>query len=104
VDHLTIDTVRQDRSIELIASENGEQLGRIFVVSPIHLEGPEVEEKWRGSWVFKRLVDAAEKEARALGVKEILAFGANHTMENYISRLGYEQMPLTVWKKVLKCQ
>lgn len=91
------------KSIALVAQNSGGIVGRIFLVAPSHVEGPFIEKAWRGGLLFKRLVDAIEIEARAEGVKKIMAYAANIEMENYILRLGYKKLPMSVWAKELTC-
>jgi hypothetical protein len=88
-----------DSSVAVVVENAGRIIGRIFLVSPVHVEAPFVERPWRNGPVFKRLVDAIEIEARAEGVKSLLAFAADEQMAGYIERLGYTKMPLTVYGK-----
>ncbi len=88
-------------SVAIAASEGQEIVGRIFLVSPVHVEGPWIAPEHRGGTIAKRLMDTAEKEARAAGVKKLMAYGANDEIEGYLKRLGFEQVRLTVWVKEL---
>lgn len=92
------------KTITIIAEdERGHIVGRIMLVGVIHVEGIWIEPKWRGSTIMARLVKEAEREAKELGLTQVLVFGASPEMEGYISRLGYTQMPFTIWEKKL-CQ
>lgn len=88
-------------SIALVAKQDGEFVGRIFLLAPVHLEGPWVRPDKRGGMVGKRLVDKAEEEARAIGVTKLFAFGSSEDLEDYLHRLGFKKQPLTVWAKEL---
>jgi len=90
-----------DKSIAVIAENEHHIIGRIFLVAPVHAEGVFVEEPWRGGTVLKRLVEAAELEARAEGITKLLCYAKDAKMENYIQRLGYKHFPVTVWEKGL---
>ncbi len=90
------------KAITIIAEdERGNIVGRILLVGVIHLEGIFVEPRWRGSTVMARLVEEAEREAKELGLTQVLAFGASPEMEGYIQRLGYNLLPFTIWEKKL---
>jgi N-acetylglutamate synthase-like GNAT family acetyltransferase len=92
-----------EKSVALVAENESQIIGRIFLVSPVHVEGPNVNTAWRGGTLFKRLVDAVELEARAEGVKDLMAYAVDATMEMYLERLGYTKLPMTVWVKELQC-
>ena len=90
------------KAIALVAvDQDGDLAGRVFLVAPAHIEGIYVDRKWRGSTIMQRLVAKAEGEARRLGLTQLLAFAKDEIMEDYIDRLGYEKLPLTVWQKSL---
>lgn len=89
-------------SVAVVAKDGDEIVGRIFLIQPVHTECPWVREDLRGGTLLKRLTDAIEKEAKDRGVKKLFAFGASDQMESYISRLGYQKQPLTVWIKDLE--
>lgn len=90
-----------EKSIVVVARNESRIIGRIALVAPTHVEAIFVERAWRNSPVFKRLVDAVEMEARAEGIKTLLAYAVNDQMADYISRLGYTKMPLQVYGKEL---
>lgn len=89
-------------SIAIVARADSEIVGRVFLVSPVHIEGPWIREDFRCGTLAKRLFNRVEAEARACGVKRLLAYGATHT-EDYLSRLGFKRLLLTVWSKELPC-
>lgn len=90
-----------DHSVALVAEDDKNLIGRIFLISPVHIEGPHVEPDYRGSTVFKRLVVAAEEKARAEGINKVFCFAKDDQMADYIERLGYKPSQLTVYEKVL---
>jgi GNAT superfamily N-acetyltransferase len=83
----------------IVAREGKNILGRIFVVSPLHVEAIWVAPNHRSGFVGKKLMDAAENEARNLGVRRLFAFAVNEQIEDYLTRLDYRKQPLTVWSK-----
>jgi N-acetylglutamate synthase-like GNAT family acetyltransferase len=98
---MKIEKINGDRQIEFILKSGDDFVGRIYLMAPLHLEGVELDQKWRSSIAFKKLVDAAETEAKGMGLTHVLAFGKDSTMEDYIQRLGYERLSLSVWRKEL---
>lgn len=88
-----------ETSIVFIAEEGGEIVGRIMLLSPVHVEGPWVAQHKRGTNLFSRLVSEAERAGRRLGLTKLFAYAADAQMEDYIIRLGYKPMRMTVWEK-----
>lgn len=86
-------------SVALLAKDGEEVLGRIFLVAPVHLEGPWVREDARGRAILWRLVERAREEAKAMGITRLLAFGAGAQMEDYLKRADFKKLNLTVWAK-----
>jgi GNAT superfamily N-acetyltransferase len=95
-----------DRAIAFVAESDSQRpVGRIFVLSLVHLEGIYVDPAQRGSGLMNRLVQKAEQEIQNLGASVSFAYGSNPTMEDYISRLAYLKQPWSVWRKELApCQ
>ena len=93
-----------NRSVTVVAENGHHIIGRIFLVAPAHVEAVYIEPPWRNGPTFKSLVDAIEIEARAEGISRVLAYAKDNEMADYISRLGYEKLPVTVYKKDLTCQ
>lgn len=89
------------KSVVVVARNDSGIVGRIFLLAPAHVEGIFIEEAWRNGPLMKQLVQAAELEARVEGITQLLVFAKDEMMADYISRLGYKQMPLTVWEKPL---
>jgi N-acetylglutamate synthase-like GNAT family acetyltransferase len=89
------------QSVCIVAMEENEVVGRIFLVAPMHAEGIFIDQKWRGQNLMARLVEGIETEAKTLGLKKIFAYAANPEMEDYIERLGYAKQPWTVYAKEL---
>jgi len=88
-------------SIALVAKDGEEIVGRVFLVAPVHAEGPWVRDDRRGGMIGKWLMDWAEQEAKMAGCKHLFAYGDNEELEGYLVRLGYEKQNLTVYKKAL---
>jgi N-acetylglutamate synthase-like GNAT family acetyltransferase len=51
--------------------------------------------------VLAQLIRAVEREAKNIGVSQLLAYAAEPSVEDYLGRLGYRKMQLTVWEKKL---
>lgn len=88
-------------SIALLAHDDGAIVGRVFLLTPAHVEGPWVREDYRGSLLGKRLMDGAEAEAKSAGVTTMFAYATSNQLASYLGRLGYEPCSMTVWKKVI---
>jgi N-acetylglutamate synthase-like GNAT family acetyltransferase len=93
--------VPPDRCVVFVAKCHGEIVGRVFLMEPVHVEGPWVKEDHRGGIIGKRLMDAAAEKAKNAGVKKLFAYAADETLAGYLKRLGYQQEPYTVWTKEL---
>lgn len=88
-------------SIVIVARQRGEIVGRIFLMSPTHIEGPWVRNDLRGHILGKRLMDAAAEKAQELGITKLFAYAADEQLAGYLQRLGYDKEPFTVWSKEL---
>jgi predicted N-acetyltransferase YhbS len=88
-------------SIAMIAEDEGRIVGRVFLVEPVHVEGPWVAESHRGGTVGARLMQSAEKQLKEIGLSKVMAFGSDEVLENYLQRLGYKRLDLSVWEKEL---
>lgn len=84
-----------------VAKDGDKLAGRIFIVTPPHIEGPWVEPEYRGGTLLKRLTEWAEQEMREIGAKKVFAYGFSPELEDYLKRLGYTRQPITVWAKEL---
>jgi GNAT superfamily N-acetyltransferase len=90
-----------DGSAAIVAREGGEIIGRVFLMAPVHVEGPWVKEDRRGRTLGYRLMDAAAQKAKKCGVKKLFAYAADEILANYLARLDYQREPFTVWTKEL---
>lgn len=90
-----------DCSIALLARDGDEIVGRVFLVTPTHVEGPWVREDHRGSPLAKRLMQHAAEAAKSCGIRTLFAYAATDQLADYLSRLGYKKEPYTVWSKGL---
>lgn len=86
-------------SIALIATEAEEIVGRVFLLEPVHLEGPWVKESRRGSTIGKRLIESAEEEAKRVGITKLFAYAVDATMADYLERLGFQRNDWIVYTK-----
>jgi N-acetylglutamate synthase-like GNAT family acetyltransferase len=86
-------------SIVVVARRDQRIIGRAFLLAPVHLEGPWVDEDYRGTTLAHRLVMRAEAEAKKEGVSNLFAYASNHVLAGYLSRIGYQKSELTVWTK-----
>ncbi len=91
-----------DKAIAIVSEGNSGKLdGRVFIVSPVHLEALYIDPTRRSTALLSRLVERAEKEAKAIGLSKLYAYGDGPVMESYISRLKYERERWSVWRKDL---
>jgi N-acetylglutamate synthase-like GNAT family acetyltransferase len=86
-------------SVALVAKQDGEIVGRIFLLAPTHVEGPWIREDLRGGLILNQLVATAEREAKSRGISKVFAYAADDKLAGYIARLGYQKEPYTVWTK-----
>lgn len=89
------------QSVAIVAEKDGEILGRIFLMQPVHVEGPWIREDKRGGTIAKRLMDQAELSAFSRGIRTVFAYAADAQLAGYLERLGYKKSELTVYTKEL---
>ena len=89
-----------DKSIVVVAKSGDEIVGRLMLLSPAHVEGAWIDERFRGGTLLKRMMEEMEVQAKREGLGKLMAYG-NAINEDYLSRLGFTQRPLTVWEKRL---
>lgn len=89
------------KSIVVLAKDGSEAIGRIMLLAPAHIEGTWVADRARKGLVLRQLVGAIELEAAAEGIKELFAYSPNEQVGDYLERLGYVKMPLTIYAKEL---
>lgn len=94
-------TPDSQRSVAIVALHDDGIIGRLFIVSPAHVEGAFVEKPWRNTPVFPMLMKRAELEAHKEGITQLLAFAKDEVIADYVERLHYKKLPLTVWSKQL---
>ena len=90
-----------DRSVVIVARNEAGIIGRSCIIAPAHIEGTHIEERYRGGTLLKQLIQCVEVEAKAEGISQLLAYSDNCQVDDYLERLGYKQMRLTVWEKRL---
>jgi N-acetylglutamate synthase-like GNAT family acetyltransferase len=86
-------------SVALVFKQEGEIVGRVFLLAPTHVEGPWVREDLRGGLIGHRLMESAEQEAKSRGITKLFAYAADDKLANYLDRMGYQKQPFTVWAK-----
>jgi len=88
-------------SVAMIADDNGEIVGRMFLVCPAHLEGTWISPRARKGITGKLLIGAVEAKGRQLGLSKYFAYARDNEIEGYLKRLGFKRENLTVWSKEL---
>lgn len=91
---------RCDKSIVIVAKHDAVVVGRLLLVSPAHVEGAWIREDYRSGLLLKNMMDEMERQAKKEGLAKLMAYG-NPINEDYLSRLGFLQRPVTVWEKKL---
>lgn len=89
-----------DKSIIVVAKNGEEIIGRLMLISPAHVEGAWIHERFRGGMILKKMMTELELQARCEGLTKLMAYG-NKFNEDYLQRLGFVRRPLTVWEKSL---
>jgi len=87
-------------SMAIIAENDGDIVGRVFLVAPTHIEGIWVKPQLRGSTLGARMMEEAERQAKICGISRLIAYGTMDT-EVYLHRLKFRREALTVWVKDL---
>jgi hypothetical protein len=91
-----------DHSIVVVARNEQRIIGRLFAMSPSHVEGVYIEERYRGGSLFKELMEAMEVELRAEKISKVLAYAVRPEIANYLERrCGYSKLSWTVMSKDL---
>lgn len=89
------------QSVAIVAEKDGQIIGRVFLMQPVHVEGTWVREDLRSGTIGKRLMDQAELSAFTRGITTVFAYAVDDTLAGYLERLGYQKSFLTVWTKEL---
>ena len=93
-----------DYSRVIVIERDGEIVGRMCLMTPVHIEGTWLREDVRRGTVGFRMFQAIEREATSLGVRTLLAYATSAEHETYLQRLGFGKLEFTVWSKEIKCQ
>lgn len=88
-------------SLALGAFDNEQLIGRGFLLQPVHIEGPFVQEAYRGHRIGFRIMQALEAEARKAKMQKVFAYATDDLLGQYLMRMNYKHMPMTVWAKEL---
>lgn len=86
-------------SVVVVGREGTQIVARSCILALAHIEGTHIEPEFRNGFVLKRLMRAVEEEAARRGLSQLLAYAADQAVEDYLGRLGYQKMQLTVWEK-----
>lgn len=90
-----------DTSEVICAFEDGKLVGRIGYIFLPHMEATWVAEEKRGGTLAFRLVKAMEKLVAASGSPAVFAYAYDQQPEvgEYLQRIDYQKLPLTIWMK-----
>ncbi len=88
-------------SIVIVAKENGEIVGRMMLLSLVHLEGTWINPRLRRGYVLVKMMKEMEKQAYEAGVRTMFAYSMNEHVSDYLARLGYKKSELEHFEKEL---
>lgn len=90
-----------DGTLVLYAVEQGEIVGRQAYLLLPHLEGAWVKDERRGGTLAYRLIRKTEEVVAETGYPAVFAYVLDSQPEvaDYMERMGYEKLPLTIWMK-----
>lgn len=88
-------------SIVIVARENGAIVGRMMLLSLVHLEGTWIDPTHRCGRILVKMMKEMEKQAYEAGVRTMFAYSGSADVSDYLGRLGYKQSPLTIFEKEL---
>ena len=112
---LTADEIEQAQAVDGVAfppensiilgavDASGNVVGRIVLMSLVHLEGTWVAPEYRGSRLAIKLVAAAEQTLLQNGLTSVIAYTpkSDPKIGQYMRRVGYAELPIEVWQKFL---
>lgn len=90
-----------ESSVALIAKSGDEIVGRMLLIAPAHIEGTWVKEGFRNGTVGIRMMRRMETEAVNINISRLFAYAEDIKVEEYLARLGFKRLPVTVWVKDL---
>lgn len=88
-----------NNSIVVVARDDGEIVGRMFLLSLAHIEGTWINAQHRNGTVLLRMIKLMESEASKVGLKTIFAYAKTEKVGSYLERLGYKKTEMTVFEK-----
>ena len=88
-----------DYTLAVAAFDEGELVGRMFLVCLPHLEAPWIREDKRGGFLAKRMEERLIEEAKRFEIERTFALAVNDKIADYLNRLGYRKTEYTVWEK-----
>lgn len=86
-------------SLAVVAMADGEIVGRMLLISPAHIEGTWVKEEFRKGTTGIRMMKFMEAEAKRLGLTKLFSYADSGEIEDYLERLEYKQLNVSVWAK-----
>lgn len=89
-------------SIVIVAKECGEIVGRMMLLSLVHIEGTWISESHRSGRVLVKMMKEMEKQAHQAGVRTLFAYSGDDKVSDYLVRLGYKKTPLVIFEKELR--
>jgi len=85
-------------------ADDGKIVGRISTMQLTVIEGTYIDPEYRSGSLLLRLVREIEKVILDLGKTHALAIASDDSVRDYLSRLGYKDMSVTVHDKDLLAQ
>jgi|SRR5579872_3094129 len=87
-----------------VKDKDGRVVARACVISLPHIEGTWVSPGHQIAGFY--VLGAIEEAVKDAGASHAMAFAPNQNpkIAEYLQRLGYEQVPVTLWMKGVKCQ
>lgn len=90
-------------SLVIFAVEDEKIIGKVAILVLPHIENLEIDKNNKNGFLMKRLLEEAENVLRDFGRNCAASFimNGNDDLTNYAERIGYKQLPATVWIKPL---
>lgn len=85
-----------------VALEDGKLVGRSAILNLPVIEGTMVVPEKRSSTLARRLIEKVEQLYKSLGKTHSWAMAANAEIGDYLERIGYEKVPVTLYSKKLE--
>jgi len=86
-------------SIVVVAKDDGEIVGRMFLLSLAHIEGTWINKQHRNGTIAFRMIKLMEQEAKKIGINTLFAYSKSDDVSGYMERLGYKKTDMVVFEK-----